>query len=391
MGRDAMISSRATLASMPLDRLLHTILEEQELIPVRPMEEVLRRDEPVPAIVDALGECPSGELSPAAAWCLVLLGELRAVEAVDTVVDQLVLGIEDNALRAVAAAEALAKIGDAALPRLCDILSESDRAHRLYAYATLGWMATDSAVRILLDAIEWDTPMAGVLALALMDTGRKEAVLPLHGLLGRCARHHRPEVERAIWTLYHGTAKPPRLRRDWRVRYRPARIFSGFDPGWPAEMRVVFKVEGLAGELRPTPPVRSLEEIVALDRNTLGRGTECSFCDEPALPLVGFPACTAHAPAAIGFQITILQEADPNATRETDLFNLLGVADLDLVELNRIRLPPLEDLLRPGDDPAEALGDDLPGESWAAQLMLLQRTVWGWACGSRQPAYREMR
>lgn len=184
-------------------------------MPRREMEELLRRGPSAVAAVIGVARRAQGRGDPL--WPIVVLGELRQADAVPAV--GLFLGRAEGGLN-VAAAEALGKIGPPALPYLVATVAGQDRGRRLAAYGALAMIDTDEAHRCLRDALPRDRALGDVIARALVQQGRPEAVAALAASAVHAPKRMRREFESAIAALVHPPVPPDPAERDWRLRYR---------------------------------------------------------------------------------------------------------------------------------------------------------------------------
>ena len=184
-------------------------------MPRREMEELLRRGPSAVAAVIDVARRAQGRGDPL--WPIVVLGELRQADAVPAV--GLFLGRAEGGLN-VAAAEALGKIGPPALPYLVATVAGQDRVRRLAAYGALAMIPTDEAHRCLRDALPRDRALGDVIARALVQQGRPEAVAALAASAVHAPKRMRREFESAIAALVHPPVPPDPAERDWRLRYR---------------------------------------------------------------------------------------------------------------------------------------------------------------------------
>jgi hypothetical protein len=182
------------------------------------MERVLAlSDASVPALVAALCRWQSDD-SRDLLWPIVLLGELRNPSAIEPLADQ-VRRTEEEEL-GLAAAEGLVKIGAASLPALRQLAADADPIIRIYGYAALGWLRHDEAGSLLLDALSRDLDLADVVAQAVGDQGRKEAIPAVYAAYRKCPPWQRVEFEDALRELHFGSSEPLLWTRKWKIRYR---------------------------------------------------------------------------------------------------------------------------------------------------------------------------
>jgi HEAT repeat protein len=140
----------AEAVTASLDDLIEEIVTWPVGMPVRPMEQVLAHGpSAVPALLEGLAREPD-DPERDRLWLVVLLGELRHASAIEPLIACL-QPAEDESL-ALAAVEALAKIGASALPALIEAARTPDPRQRRCAYAGLGWIPDDRAYGSLLEA-----------------------------------------------------------------------------------------------------------------------------------------------------------------------------------------------------------------------------------------------
>src|SRR5438094_308491 len=182
-------------------------------MPRREMEELLRRGpDAAPPLIDVLRRA-QGRGDPL--WPIVVLGELHRDDAIPAL--GLFLGRLEGGVN-VAAAEALGKIGPPALPYLVATVAGEDRGRRLAAYGALAMIPTDEAHRGLKDALARDRALGDVIARALVQQGRPEAIAALAAAAVHAPKWMRREFESAIAALVHGPVAPAPVERDWRQR-----------------------------------------------------------------------------------------------------------------------------------------------------------------------------
>src|SRR5262245_40051583 len=193
------------VAALTTPQLLSRLATAFPRLPRLEMEECLRRgSEVIPGCIGVLrGEGVAAGLTDPV-WTIVVLGELRDPRAIDVLVQY--LATDDEGGSAVAAVEALGKIGPAALPALDAVIATGTTTARLYAYGALGMIRTDDAYQRLVAALGRDTELCDVIARALAEHGRRDAIEVLHQA---SARTHAPrwvqiQFESAIVALLHG-------------------------------------------------------------------------------------------------------------------------------------------------------------------------------------------
>lgn len=367
-----------SLERRPLDDLLSIIAHEADILPVRAMEAVLRKGTgALPVVAELVEEEDMEERFLRPAWPVILLALLgRAADEPGPAIDGLKpsvarwAGLDSESAgfwAAVAAADGLAEMGPPAVPALEELSRDEEERVRLLAYAALGFVGTDRAVDRLLEATQDDLELADVVASALREAGRKDAIEPLHRLLGRCPPHRRLEVEEAIRYLHHGVPPPlPPPHPDWRLRYRPSGFLIPWDPGWPGLSAMMREEEELVGESRKAPPIRPLAEILADGPVALPKPEPeaCALCEAPGQVRYGLPSCQpAHTARLAALQAALLRRWAEEGV--DDLFGVLGRADRDYV---RLRYD-----LRAVTGPLEG-GGEHPLDEWVAEAEIVRAT-----------------
>ncbi|MBI3456672.1 MAG: HEAT repeat domain-containing protein, partial [Candidatus Rokubacteria bacterium] len=159
-----------------LDDLIEEIVTWPVGMPVRLMEGVLARGaSAVPALLGALARWQADQERDRL-WLIVLLGELRDASAVEPLIGW--MRPTDDETLALAAVEALAKIGPPAVPPLLEAARAPDPRLRLCAYAGLGGIPDDRGYGVLVEALGRDPELGDVAAMALGDQGRPDALAP---------------------------------------------------------------------------------------------------------------------------------------------------------------------------------------------------------------------
>lgn len=316
--------------SRTLEELVDDVLADASRMPVRRMEAVLARGE------EAVGPVLSGLRSALDAgdpmkplWPVVLLGELGSREAAPALAEVLLAAEPDDLVLPQAAAEALAKIGPSALPTLRSLLDGAEPLPRVWAYGAVGWIRDDEAYALLADALSVEREMIDVVAMALGDQGREEAVPLLEEALDDAEPWQRVEVEESIRRLHRDEAEPLQLERDWRLRHRPEPGLGVPQLTWPA-VTALTREAGAPSQREPLP-VRPVEEILA-DPDDREGPERCESCGEPLVPETGVPVCPETALRVALLQRERLAERGEEVGSE-DLFDVLDAVEEELWEL----------------------------------------------------------
>ncbi len=287
-------------------------------MPVRAMERVLAMQEAaVPALAELLAGSHDDE-SRDLLWPVVLLGELRHPAGIGPLVDQ--MRRTDFDVLALAAAEALAKIGPPAVEPLREPAVAPGPLLRLYAYASLGWIHDDRAYATLTEALNRDRELGDVIAMALGDQGRAEAIPLLYRAYQTCEPWQRIEFEDVMQELHWGQRPTPHWTLDWRLRYRCVPPWGTFEPGWAGVSALVRRnVERMTE--RVVIPLRSLEEIVEERPERVEPPEICESCEATVEHPTGLAVCPETAVSAAVYQLRFLDDAREDGLE--DLFDLL--------------------------------------------------------------------
>jgi hypothetical protein len=311
-----------------LETLLDDITVPTIGMPVRLMERVLEVDrEAAPAVCEVL-ESRREEGDHDLLWLVVMLGELGEPAAVPSLVA--LLGLTGEIELPGAAAEALAKIGEPAVPFLVETLRQGSPQERIWAYGTLGWIGGEPAYTALLEALERDRELADVIATALAALGRAEAIPAIYGALERSEEWQRIDLNDAIVTLGRGHDDESGIGKDWRLRYRRQPRLGSFMPAWPA---IPATVHGNA-ELRKARkgvPVRPLEEILSEPPEPEPEPETCENCGAPIEYPTNLPVCPETALSAVIRQIQLLNDARERGLE--DLFDVWEDVEASIVLL----------------------------------------------------------
>jgi hypothetical protein len=291
--------------TLPTATLVDRVVASQPRMPRQEMEELLRRgDGALPALTSLLdGGRRPGEENPL--WIIVILGELRRPAAIAAL--GRFLACDDGEL-ATAAAEALGKIGASAVPFLAHAAADGQEMERLHAYGALSMIHTEEAYRVLSEALFRDTDFGDVIARALAQHGRRDAIEPLHLSSARAPRRMRREFECAIFSLVHGGPPPELFEQDWRLRYRRVpRLGWSFPPSWIGMAALAHRRQREAGE-EPGDGgrARPLAAIIADGRLHAGGGP-CPRCGTRIWRPTGLPLCRHTAPALVRLQCALIE------------------------------------------------------------------------------------
>ncbi len=317
-------------AGWSLDDLIEFVTGPEWPMPVRALEAVLEHGavaaEPLRNAISAASDLEEDSRF----WPIVLLGELRDGAAVPHLVSEIRRADQEDMGLSLAAADALGRIGAAAVPALRE-LARSDRQYdRLWAYYAAGCNESDQAYTFLLAALQEDPEMADISAIALADHGRRDAVPALLEAMREVEPWQRIELESTIRKL-HGLDTEKGSRDDWRIRYRwcPGMGFNAIS--WAVVASIV-RDDMRRGRTAMAPqPLRSLEEILAEPDTDPPRLCEC--CGVPLWFGTGVPTCPATAA-----ELPVVQAALLDAIRDEedleDLFDVLDLAEDELYDLD---------------------------------------------------------
>ena len=315
------------MSSETIADLIEAITTQPFGMPVRAMERLLAYGETaVPELCDAFDRWQDDEARDLL-WLIVLLGELRHPSAIDALIRQMQQTEFD--FLAVAAAEALAKIGKAALPALMQNAKSADPEIRLYSYVTVGWIDDDRSYTMLTEALSRDSELADIIANALADLGRAEALPQLCEAYKNSHPWQRLEFEEAINSL-HWRRRPPTLLSDnWRLRYRPTPNWRYFNPGWPVIAVTLLRHPDQREQVTQAP-LRSLEEITREPPKNNNAPDICENCGSQIELPTGLPVCPEIALGAALRQTQLLEKYREDGF--DDLFDILDEINEQLDE-----------------------------------------------------------
>jgi len=255
-------TDRRALAALPLQELVLVLGLTGDVLPVRAMEEALRRGPGAATVAAHLLQDPPEHPDWDPLWILVLLGRFADPRHAPILVDYLERAPEDDHYVFAAAVEALAASGDEILPELERLLGSPAEDARLAGYGVLSEVSTPASHARLMEAARTDPGMADVLAPALERSGDPAAVSALAEMLPRAPEAFRTDIEQALRVLHFGIEYPDLMPRDWRLRYRCDRVWPVFDPGWLGVARLGRRDPDMMAQ-RPAVPLRSVEDVLA--------------------------------------------------------------------------------------------------------------------------------
>jgi len=299
-------TDRRTLAALPLQELVVRLGLTGDVLPVRAMEEALRRGPAAAALAGHLFQDPPTHRDWDPLWILVLLGRFADPRHAPALVDFLAKAPAEDHYLFAAAVEALAASGDEVIPDVERLLARASEDARLAGYGVLGHLATPRARERLEVAARQDPAMADVLATALEVCGNEGSVKALGHLLATTPDRFRADVEHAILALHFGVRDRTPFSRDWRLRYRCDRYWPVFDPGWLGAVRLR-RSESELGARNPSIPLRTVEEVLAAPADLEGaapgevreafavpREPGCLVCGAEAETRQGIATCPVH-------------------------------------------------------------------------------------------------
>lgn len=315
------------MAALDTTTLVARLRGRSRRMPRREMQELLQRGEAVVGEVRALLEGrdwwrEGGD----PLWAIVVLGELRHRDAVPTL--GRFLRSDDGGL-GTAAAEALAKIGAPSVPSLVTSVTRGELGRRLHAYAALGMIPTEASYCCLAEALSRERTLPDVVARAIAQHRRREAIPLLEAASAHVPDSLRREFDWAIYALVHRVRVPDTVPDDWRVRYRR---LPGLD--WSFPMSWV-GVAAIAHRHGPPPgdvvsPPRARDAILADTRLDPGE-RRCRTCDGVLWFPAGLPVCRHTARAVVSLQVSLMARWRSSGFEDVwDALDACDAADLQL-------------------------------------------------------------
>jgi hypothetical protein len=308
--RQVLPSDRRRLSRLQDGEILYLLGTAGDVMPVRAIEEALRRGPGLGRSASALLLEPPSEPGWDPLWLLVYLGRFADPRHGPAIARFLTQAPQEDHYVFAAGVEALAASGEEAMEVAQTLLASPEEDARLAGCAVLGHVATPAARQILERTLETDPGLADVVAPALGWCGSPESLQVLGAALPRVEVEHRVEVETAIRQLHHRIRPFGPRWRDWRLRYRCDRFWPVFDPGWAGVARLYRKDPGMAGT-RPELPLRPLEAVVAEAEAEGLTGPEelaCYLCGAPAELRQGLESCADHVEEVRQRQLELMDE-----------------------------------------------------------------------------------
>jgi hypothetical protein len=188
---------------------------------------------------------------------------------------------------------------------------------------------SEAAYRCLAEALEREQALPDVVARAIAQHGRREAIPLLEAVNARVPQRLRREFEWAIYALVHRTRLPDGLPVDWRVRYRR---LPGLDWSFPFSW---VGVAAIAHRHGPPPgdtvgPPRALDAILADTRLDPGC-RRCRTCGGVVWFPAGLPVCRHTARAVVALQVSLMARWRTGGFEDVwDALDACDAADLRL-------------------------------------------------------------
>ncbi len=201
------------------DGLVMRLARAGNVPPIETMESLIAcGEEAIVPLLGLLDEIEPDEDDWTPLWVAMTLGEIGSSLAVPSLLS--LLSLPESDVLAEASVEALAKIGPAALPALTRFASTArEWEARHYAYSAIGHVPCEESVRYLVGALDEDPMLWSSIAMALADSGRKEALPALRDLVRRASDREIDQVREAIEILEGRLPPYPKtFTRDWRER-----------------------------------------------------------------------------------------------------------------------------------------------------------------------------
>jgi hypothetical protein len=331
-------------------QLVALVTQPGSSMPVRDMENLIAwGKEATPWLIDFLhgrrDQAQDDEVE--LLWPVVVLGELRDPDSLMVLWDiiQYAPGLE----LAVAAAEASAKMGEAAIDFLEEEFDDDlEIRSRLLVYCALGRTAHPRAWRILEDRLQADEALDFAVARALAERNTREDIERIYLVYAGTSSWKRSVLEETLIGMLSGELPWEGTSQNWRLRYRrQPRQGMQVPLSWPA---VLFLIWEAREDLRPG----GASAILTLDQlrqSALIRRQRfyCEDCGQPLRCPTGVPLCGEVEADLIAFQIDRIQQW--RADQWQDIFEIMD--ELDHQEVAVLQWPETTDAERA--DKGEAL------------------------------------
>ncbi len=300
--------------ALDIDRDIASIVHCEAGHPIEPIERLILAGSPaLPRLHKALAAAKAnskGDLVPLA----VILGEIRSPSSLPALA-ALLRKPESGEVLMDAAAEALGKFGESALPVLLDLLEAPNARTRFWALGALRRTRSPACIPHLRAALTGMPDLCGVAANGLADLGDKDSISDLYALYSALPSTNiwLPDLRDAIACLAGQLSYPVDLprARDWRTRWR-RRPHWGWNPDLSALLISYLLWDSYtAGKWKERKLKKdSLLNITTTpDREPFAPKKEvCEHCGEKILSVAALPVCPELAYGSTLYQENLLQE-----------------------------------------------------------------------------------
>ncbi len=317
------------------EQLLELMTTNSWGVPVRDMEDLLAfgREALKPIVAFLQERLAIKTNEEQLLWPTVVLGELRDPEGIPMLLRLLqeAQGLEVP----VAAAEALAKIGQPAIEAIERLLEERPQPRiRIFLYAALSGIQTPDARELLLQALEEDPELDFAVARALAEMARPGDEELLYRAYLQTENWKRAAFEETIAGMLGGRFPWSVPFKDWRLRYRrQPRQGLKVHRCWPDVLIMMWENRHMFRPDMKAVPV-SLDEL----RNrgwAKAKENLCPDCGQRFRSPTGIPLCEEIEEDLIEFQLQRVREW--LAHKWEDIHEVLD--ELDRHEMEALQLP----------------------------------------------------